>query len=470
MTRKANGQKVRKRGNGCGHLEKRRGVWLAMWMVNGKRFTRSTGTGDRKEAEKKLAEFVAPTQAQTEKERLENMAARIAGREAEIKAYRDKEPALALADAFTAYGRYLDAPDNPKRKARTVTLDRYEAQYGRLVDWLAAHYPEVTEFRHVSKTVARAFLADFQPKVSANTYNKHLTLYKRMWRVLAETARVDGPNPWESFQNREEDKSARRELTAEELLSVGRHVDGEMALLFAVGIYTGLRLWDAITLDWDAVDFARNHVTVYPNKTTKRDENGQPLTDPVVIPLVRPFRALLLAVPKAKRTGPLCPNLSEGYRSDAANTSKKIQRVFAECGIETHAGKGKAGRERVAVGFHSLRHTFVTVAAESGVPLATVQAVVGHTSPAMTKHYTHVREKAAQTHLQAFPDVFADGGAVAELPAPDDVVDVEAVTLPAGVSVELDAATAKAVDAIRLDGESRADAIRRAVESLARAK
>ena len=70
----------------------------------------------------------------------------------------------------------------------------------------------------------------------------------------------------------------------------------------------------------------------------------------------------------------------------------------------------------------------------------------------------------------SYPDVFADGGAVAELPAPDDAVDVEAVTLPAGVSVELDAATAKAVDAIRLEGESRADAIRRAVESLAGAK
>ena len=110
------------------------------------------------------------------------------------------------------------------------------------------------------------------------------------------------------------------------------------------------------------------------------------------------------------------------------------------------------------------------MAAENGLPLDVVQAVVGHTSPAMMRHYLHIHEETLQANFRAFPDVFADGGAVAELPAPDDVVDVEAITLPAGVSVELDAATAKAVDAIRLDGESRADAIRRAVESLAGAK
>lgn len=468
--RKANGTKVKGRANGCGTLEKRGHIYRAKWVVNGKVFTKTTGTGDRREAEKKLAEFVAPTQAASDKERLENIQARIAGREAEIKRFEDKKPALALADAYAAYGRYLDAPDNPKRKARAVTLDRYEAQYNQLVAWVKKKYPEAVEFRQFSEDMARSFLADLQTRASANTYNKRLTLYKRMWKVLAKVARVEGGNPWGAFQNREEDESIRRELTTAELKTLGNHVEGETARLFAIGIYTGLRLWDAITLDWETVDLKKNHITVHPSKTTKYDDNGTAITPPVIIPIVPAFRKILLSIPEAERTGAVCPTLAEQYRHNASNTSKKIQQVFTACGIETHEGKGKGGRARVTVGFHSFRHTFVTIAAECGIPLATVQAIVGHTAPAMTQHYTHVREEAAQSHMLAFPDVFSmptGGNAVAAL-TDYNVIDVEAVETSA--TVELDAETLAAVDAIRKGGESRIDVIRRAVKKLAKDK
>ena len=39
--------------------------------------------------------------------------------------------------------------------------------------------------------------------------------------------------------------------------------------------------------------------------------------------------------------------------------------------------------------FHSLRHTFVSFAANAGVPLHIVQSIVGHESTAMTRHYYH---------------------------------------------------------------------------------
>ncbi|HXY01486.1 MAG TPA: tyrosine-type recombinase/integrase [Terriglobales bacterium] len=38
--------------------------------------------------------------------------------------------------------------------------------------------------------------------------------------------------------------------------------------------------------------------------------------------------------------------------------------------------------------FHDLRHTYITRAAEAGVPIAVAQAQVGHLSRAMTDHYT----------------------------------------------------------------------------------
>ena len=49
--------------------------------------------------------------------------------------------------------------------------------------------------------------------------------------------------------------------------------------------------------------------------------------------------------------------------------------------------------------FHDLRHTYITRAAEAGVPIAVIQAQVGHLSAAMTAHYTHISQ--AAIHLAA---------------------------------------------------------------------
>jgi hypothetical protein len=79
-----------------------------------------------------------------------------------------------------------------------------------------------------------------------------------------------------------------------------------------------------------------------------------------------------------------------------------------------HTGK----RAVVEVGFHSLRHTFVSLCRESGAPLAVVEAIVGHASPAMTRHYTHIGEAAARASVAALPSVLGDATAPAALPAP----------------------------------------------------
>lgn len=50
--------------------------------------------------------------------------------------------------------------------------------------------------------------------------------------------------------------------------------------------------------------------------------------------------------------------------------------------------------------FHSLRHSFVTWMAERGVPLQVVQAMAGHMSAAMTRHYTHISNRAAREAVE----------------------------------------------------------------------
>ncbi|MFO7870706.1 MAG: tyrosine-type recombinase/integrase [Kiritimatiellia bacterium] len=61
-------------------------------------------------------------------------------------------------------------------------------------------------------------------------------------------------------------------------------------------------------------------------------------------------------------------------------------------------------------GFHSLRHTFVSLCRESNAPLAVVEAIVGHANPAMTRHYTHVGDLAASQAVAALPAFIGANG------------------------------------------------------------
>jgi len=58
------------------------------------------------------------------------------------------------------------------------------------------------------------------------------------------------------------------------------------------------------------------------------------------------------------------------------------------------------------VRFHDLRHTAVTTMAEAGLPDATIMAQVGHVSPDMMKHYSHIRRQALNHAAAALEPTF----------------------------------------------------------------
>ena len=404
-------KKMAGRPNGGGTLERRGKVWLARWVVNGKRFTQSTGTGDRREAEKILAEIVKPFAAKSDAERLENLAVKIEGRKAEIRRYEDSKPALALADGFEAYRRSRERPDTG-----AATLDMYESQYNRLVRWVADNAPDAKEMRNFTRATADAFADYIAGELSANSFNKYITLFRRMWDVLADEGRIT-ENPWKKIRHKTLATHTRRELTIEELARVCGAVDGEMRLLFAVGIYTGLRLGDCALMDWGSIDLVRNRIMTIPRKTA-RHAHGKP----VLIPLHPTLAAMLAEVSPDDRTGYLLPELAAMYEKDSAKLSRRIQAVFTGAGIKTQT-TADGERARLDVGFHSLRHTFVSLSANAGAPLAVVQAIVGHSNPAMTRHYYHESETALQSAVAALPSISLDGAQGAEtdpcaLPSP----------------------------------------------------
>jgi integrase len=279
-------------------------------------------------------------------------------------------------------------------------------------------------------------------KVSANTFNKHIGLLLLVFRILSQDdAAGISSNPWDRIARRKQLSASRRELTTEELRRIVSAAAGETRLLFALGIYTGLRLGDCATLKWTEVDLPRGRIVRVPNKTAR--SSGKP----VIVPLFSDLAGMLAEAYAVRRGEYVMPATAAVYAVKGADVlTRRIQRLFWNCGIECHApGTGTQIKRKddgapvmtekgnveleptgkravIACGFHSLRHSFVSLCRQANAPLSVVESIVGHSNPSMTRHYSHVGELEAARAIAALPAVLsvdADARTPERAPLPD---------------------------------------------------
>ena len=106
---------------------------------------------------------------------------------------------------------------------------------------------------------------------------------------------------------------------------------------------------------------------------------------------------------RALPAGPVLPTIAELYGRAQWRVSQELTRIFKAAHIQTSVKlEGRKHRTPEAT-FHSLRHTFVSFAANAGVPLHIVQSIVGHESTAMTRHYYHENLTALKSAVAAIP-------------------------------------------------------------------
>ena len=197
---------------------------------------------------------------------LQHVAAAIDGRQADIQRYEnDKTPPLTIDDTWDAY---IAAPNRPD--SGDSTLRQYRLQFGRFVKWQAKAHKEIITLRGVTPAIASEFASHLQSRgLSPNTFNKYINLLQLVFRVLKDKTRLEH-NPWDSIQRKRLNGCGRRELTIEEPTNLCEAAEGELRLLFALGIYSGLRLGDCATLHWGEVDLQRNIIRRIPNKVARR--------------------------------------------------------------------------------------------------------------------------------------------------------------------------------------------------------
>jgi integrase len=389
-----------------GHLFKRGANFYCRWTVNGKVFSKAlrddqgnpiTAKREAEEAQIKLmAAFVVADEATA----LESIVAKLDGRKAELARLQDEQnPPPAIAGAWMDY---LAAPNRPD--SGESTLRQYEFQYAAFARWMQEKHPEIVTLRDVTQPIAEEYAASLNHgKFTPSTYNKHLNLLTLVFRVLKNKARLAG-NPWEDIQRKRITAQGRRELTIDELRKVCQSAKGELRVLLALGVYSGLRLGDCATLRWAEVDLPRNIIRRIPNKTARRNPK------PVIIPIHPILHDMLAEIAPEPRAEYVLPETFAQYTCRSDLVTDIVQRHFESCGIKAHKpGTGTDGKRAVVeVGFHSLRHTFVSLCRESNAPLAVVESIVGHSNPAMTRYYTHIGELAAGQAVAMLPSIMGN--------------------------------------------------------------
>ncbi|MBU4460662.1 MAG: site-specific integrase, partial [Verrucomicrobia bacterium] len=372
--------------------------WYARYRVNGRDVTRSTGTASRRDAEALLRRWRAADKggenvedafqallssvAQRAKsaggdpQELEKAQTQRRRMAAELL-QRNRER-MSLADAWQAW---VDAPK--KRDPRQKTLDDYGVYWRTFTAWAAK--AGIEWMHEVTPCLAEEYGTHLKAnKAAPRTFRGHVFFLRAVFRTLRNRAGMM-ENPFDAIPLVELQIESRRELTAEEIAKVIGNASGGLRVMLLIGLFTGLRLGDVARLRWTAIDFTKGMISVVPGKTARK---GKRVTIPLHAGLAKALCEWRAKV--SDGSDHVFPDEANIYERDPAAVSKRIQRIFEASGIQTNEKMKGRKRAVVRVGFHSLRHSFVSLCAAAGVPQHVVQTLVGHGSPAMTEHYTHV--------------------------------------------------------------------------------
>jgi integrase len=390
--------------------------YYARFQIKGKDHWLSTRESGRKKARKELARLVAQARNELSIDeqvaRLIDMVDALPENSQQVKRQeivramlRAQEKKIAVGDVW---GRWI-ANSNKEYDPKPKTLLGYEAIWKRFKSWIASRN---LHFLHEITADHAGEYADnlWKSKVSASTYNQHIKFLRSLCNTLELEAGLVG-NPWARITSTKKNLGGgRRNLTLDEIQTVLARADGNLRSLLIVGLFTGLRLADVVNLKGENIDHnpfppdtgpRPGFIVVKPRKTERVNKI-------VEIPMHPSLASLLRDLKKQLKEGYLFPEAQALHATDQGSLSTRIQAFFESCGIKTNEEIGAGHRRRaiVRVGFHSLRHTFVSLCAKSGAPLHVVQKLVGHGNPMLTSDkYLHIDKADKQAAIEGLPSL-----------------------------------------------------------------
>jgi integrase len=372
--------------------------WIACFTLpDGRRTQRSTKTSDRREAQRIADKFEDATKLALKGKLVESQARKVI---ADIYAIgnNDDLPSSRIKDFIESFlkRKELEAGDK--------THIRYGVALNQFLTFLGPK--QTRDLSHLTRQHITAFRDEMAGNVSANTVNVSLKIIRAALNQAKRDGLIDS-NPAEqvTFLKRT-NQSKRRPFTFPELKRVLDVADAEWRGMIIVGLYTGLRLGDISKLTWANVDLQSNEIFVTTRKTGRRQ--GIPITGPVM----RVIEALAASDNPAE---PLFQRAFADYDKGYYNglLSKQFYQILVNAGLATarkfkETGEGKSVRHtQNELSFHCLRHTATSLLKNAGVSDVVARDIIGHDSPAVSAHYTHIDAATKRSALEKLPDIFA---------------------------------------------------------------
>jgi len=168
-------------------------------------------------------------------------------------------------------------------------------------------------------------------------------------------------------------KDRRRYLTQDELVRLissakqGRYEQRDSTLILIMARH-GLRVSEAIDLEWDQIDFTRAHLHV------RRLKNGVASVHPIQGDELRSLREL-----RRTTEGAFVFASERGGPMTRSNVSKMVAAAGKRCAIYAHP--------------HMLRHTCGHLLADAGHDTRRLQLWLGHADIKHTAHYSELSAK-----------------------------------------------------------------------------
>jgi integrase len=335
---------------------------------------------------------------ETAREAAERMAGAIANG-ADPAAVKAAEKGAPTVSALAA--RFLAEHVATRNKARTAD------EYRRLLD--TTILPALG--RRLVRDLTRADVTRVHHSLRASPYaaNRALAVVSKMLSLAEKWGeRPDGSNPCRHVEKYPERKRERF-LSEAEITKLGRgladieqfgthspYVIAAVRLL----VFTGARLSEILTLQWDHVDFERTCLRLPDSKTGAK-----------VIHLSAPALELLTSLPRIQGNPYVIPGQKAG--AHLINLEKPWRAIRRQSGLDD-------------VRLHDLRHSFASLGAGAGLGLPIIGALLGHTQAATTARYAHL----ATNPLKQANDLIGSRLAAAMAPGKRDTGDV--VTLKRG--------------------------------------
>ncbi len=321
-------------------LYRRGRIWYADYYANGERFQESTGTANRREAEKHLALRIAEVQ-----------------RGVFVKPVNITLPELG--------NRYIEYAKLHKRswKRDVQMLGNLQAFFGpsKLRDITALKVEEYQQAR----------VKDVCPATS----NREMALLKHMFNMAERWGQHQGTNPVRLVKFLPENNLRFETLNEEQEKQLYLASPPYLREMIRFAINTGLRTSDIFNLQWVEVDIEQRRLKKIVKKSDK--------------PLSLPLNDAAFSIIEARRAVQQGPHVF--YSPMTGDRFKDVKGALL-------AAVKRAGLPKIT--WHTFRHTFASRLTRDGVDLVTVKELLGHSDISTTMRYAHSDDEAKRRAVQ----------------------------------------------------------------------